>query len=260
MWLEHLATAGLTVFVYMTAIWLLSLVLRNASIIDIFWGLGFVLLAWEYWLLADGFSWRQGLVLALVSAWGVRLSAYIAIRNHGRGEDKRYARWRREGGKHWWLRSYVTVFLLQGALMLIVSTPLYLAQHAPAPDHLSLIEILAGMIAASGFLFEAIADWQLYRFKSNSANQGKVFDRGLWRFSRHPNYFGEMLVWWGLFGLAVGVPYGWIGLISPVIMTVFLLKVSGVTLLERDLKESKPAYRNYINTTNAFIPWVPKSS
>jgi steroid 5-alpha reductase family enzyme len=144
--------------------------------------------------------------------------------------------------------------------MLIVSTPLYLAQFAATPDHLSLIEILAGMIAAFGILFEAIADWQLYRFKSDPANQGKVFDRGLWRFSRHPNYFGEMLVWWGLFGLALSAPYGWLGLISPIVMTIFLLKVSGVTLLERDLKESKPAYRDYINATNAFIPWLPKSS
>ena len=144
--------------------------------------------------------------------------------------------------------------------MLIVSTPLYLAQHAATPDHLSLIEVLAATLALFGIAFEAIADWQLFRFKSNPANQGKVFDSGLWRYSRHPNYFGEMLVWWGLFGLAVNAPHGWAGLISPIVMTVFLLKVSGVTLLERDLKERKPAYREYINATNAFFPWIPKSS
>jgi len=260
MWVEHLATAGLTVLVYMTAIWILSLILKNASIVDIFWGLGFVLLAWEYFFITEGLELRRLIVVAITTLWGVRLSSYIAIRNHGKGEDKRYAKWRREGGSGWWLRSYVTVFLFQGVLMLIISAPLYFAQRAALPSALTWLDYTGLAVALLGLGYEAIADWQLFRFKQRNNNGNGVYDGGLWRFSRHPNYFGEMLVWWGLFGLAALTPNGWVAIVSPVLLTFFLLKVSGVSLLESDLKNAKPGYREYMKKTNAFIPGAPKAS
>lgn len=260
MWLEHLATAGLSVVAMMTMVWMLGVKLRNASIIDIFWGLGFVSLGWLYFVMTDGFELRRWLVLGLVTLWGLRLALYISVRNHGKGEDKRYATWRREGGKWWWLRSYVTVFLLQGLMMLVISIPLYLSQRSVLPDSLTAIDSIAVFVALAGILFEAVADWQLFHFKRDSANRGQVLSSGLWRYSRHPNYFGEILVWWGLFGLAVQTPSGWLALISPVLMTVLLMKVSGVTLLESGLKKSKPGYEDYVRRTNALIPWRPKTS
>ena len=259
MLLETLMYAVMAVLVYMTAIWMLSVVLRNASIVDVFWGLGFVILAWIYFVLTDGNDLRRGLVVGLTTVWGLRLTVHIGIRNRGKGEDKRYAKWRSEGGPLWWLRSYFTVFLLQGALMLVISAPLLAAQHGRPEAGLTLVDFASAALVLLGLLFEVIADWQLARFKQDPANDGTVCAIGLWRYSRHPNYFGEMLVWWGLFGLAALSPHGWVTLISPLLMTLLLLKVSGVTLLESDLRNSKPGYAHYIKTTNAFFPWFPRS-
>ena len=253
------ANAFLVILGLMSALWLLSLVLKNASIVDIFWGTGFVILAWVYFLLSpDGFLLRKVLTAVLVSLWGLRLSLHILARNWGKPEDFRYQVWRREAGASWWWRSFFKVFLLQGMLMWIISAPLLAAQVSPAPGRLTILDLLGLLFWAIGFFFEAVGDLQLARFKANPANKGRVMDRGVWRFSRHPNYFGDASQWWGyyLFAASAG---GWWTIFSPVLMTLLLLRVSGVTLLEKTL-ESRPGYREYIETTPAFIPWLPRKS
>lgn len=253
-----LAVSALVVLGYVTAIWLLSLALKNASIIDIFWGLGFVVLTWVYFALGDGWATRSLLISVIVTVWGLRLTAYIAYRNWGADEDKRYQRMRRNAGAAFWWRSYVTVFLLQGLLLWIISMPLLAAQNAAQPDHLRVWDLLGVGVWAIGFIFEAGGDWQLMRFKSNSANKGKVMDRGFWRYTRHPNYFGDAVQWWGFFIIAAHTTDGWITVFSPIIMTFLLTRVSGATLLERDLSKSKPGYEDYVRNTSAFIPWFPR--
>ncbi len=255
---EILLWAGLWILAYKTAIWALSVFKRDTSIVDIFWGAGFVLAAVVYYLSADGWDARKLLVLSLVAVWGLRLSVHLAVRNHGQPEDKRYRAMREKRPQAWWWRSFITVFLLQDVLLWTISLPLLSAQTADAPAAWTIWDLLGLTLWAIGFFFEATADWQLLRFKRNPANKGKVLSSGLWRYSRHPNYFGETVIWWGFFLLAVPSGQYWT-IVSPIVITVLLLKFSGVTLLEKDLKNSKPGYRQYIQETNAFIPWLPKT-
>jgi steroid 5-alpha reductase family enzyme len=255
----EVAGVGLAaVIVYMTVLWLASLALRNASIVDIFWGLGFVLVTLVYLVVGDGWSGRQALVLGLVSAWGLRLSGYILWRNHGKGEDFRYRRMRDHAGASFWWRSYLQVFVLQGLLLWVISAPLLASQHNAEPDHLAVTDVLGALVWAVGFFFEAVGDWQLARFKSDPANKGKVMRYGLWRYTRHPNYFGDATLWWGYFIIAAGTTDGWVTAFGPAIMTVLLMRVSGVALLERTLKREKPEYADYIARTSACVPWLPK--
>jgi steroid 5-alpha reductase family enzyme len=242
----------------MVALWLVSLPLRDSSIVDVFWGVGFVVLAWLYFgLTPEGPVARKLLLSVLVTVWGLRLALHILRRNWGRGEDYRYRRWREEAGDAWWWRSFFKVFLLQGVLLWVISAPLLGAQVAGGPEALGPLDYLAAIVWGVGFVFEAGGDWQLSRFKANPANRGRVLDSGLWRYTRHPNYFGDATQWWGfyLFSLAAGV---WWTVFSPVLMTVLLLRVSGVALLEKDLKDSKPGYREYVESTSAFVPMPPR--
>ena len=256
--LELLALSAAIVAASMAGLWLVSLALRNAGIVDIFWGLGFVLLAAFYFVAADGYGGRKLLVLVLVAAWGLRLSGYIFWRNRGKGEDYRYAAWReRAGGRFWWV-SLFQVFLLQGLLMWVISMPILAAQAADEPDQLTVVDLLGTAVWAVGFFFEAVGDWQLARFKANPANRGKVMRSGVWAYTRHPNYFGDATQWWGLYVIAAGAADGDWTLFSPLLMTVLLLRVSGVALLERAQVETKPQYREYIETTSAFLPWFPR--
>jgi steroid 5-alpha reductase family enzyme len=241
----------------MTLLWLVSLRIKNSSIVDIFWGTGFVIASWVYFMLTpDGFILRKLLISILVTLWGLRLSAHILRRNWGKGEDFRYQKWREEGGDKWWWQSYLQVFLLQGILMWVISVPLLAAQFYTTLNHLTFLDFLGVALWAMGFYFEAAGDFQLSRFKADPANKGKVMDRGVWRFTRHPNYFGDAAQWWGYYLIAVSAG-GWWTVFSPVLMTVFLLRVSGVTLLEKTLAD-RPGYREYIETTNAFLPWFPR--
>lgn len=258
--LVSLALVGLGVAgAYVTTVWLLSLVLRNASIIDIFWGPGFVLLAIVYALLSeDGYSGRQLLVVALTAIWGLRLGGYILWRNAGHGEDYRYQKMRENAGSAFWWRSLFTVFLLQGVILWIVAWPLLVAVHSDEPDNLTIADIIGAAVWLVGFLFEAVSDLQLARFKADPANRGKVMDRGLWRYSRHPNYFGNAALWWGLFIIAAGTPWGIATVFSPLLMTFLLTRVSGVALLERTIKKRRPEYEDYERRTSAFIPLPPK--
>jgi steroid 5-alpha reductase family enzyme len=243
--------------VLMTLLWLVSIPLRNVSIVDIFWGLGFVLVNAWYFAQGLGNPSRKLLLLVLVTIWGLRLSGYLAWRNIGKGEDFRYQQFRQSYGprRYWWY-SYFQVFLLQGALMGVIALPLAMGQ-AMDGDGLHGWDYLGTAIWLIGIIFEAGGDWQLARFKANPANKGKVLDTGLWRYTRHPNYFGDAAVWWG-YGLISVAAGAWWGIIGSLIMTGLIIKVSGVALLERSLKEEKPEYAQYIKRTSAFFPWFPR--
>lgn len=243
----------------MALLWLVSLALRNSSIVDPFWGTGFVIANWLYFALTpDGASVRKWLVAVLVTIWGLRLSIYLLWRNWGKGEDFRYRKWREEAGGRWWWQSLFKVFLLQGVLLWIISAPLVAAaQYGTAPARLTAFDLLAVVVWGIGFFFEAAGDLQLARFKANPANRGKVLDHGVWRYTRHPNYFGDATQWWAYY-LFAAVAGGWWTVFSPLLMTALLLRVSGVALLEKTLTTTKPTYREYVETTSAFIPWFPR--
>ncbi len=241
----------------MTLLWLLSLRLKNSSIVDIFWGTGFVLAGWLYFALTpDGLQLRKLLIAGLVTIWGMRLSIHVLKRNMGKPEDFRYQKWRGEAGSKWWWQSFFRVFLLQGVLLWIISAPLLAAQFYSRPQMLTALDFLGAIIWLIGFFFEAVGDYQLTRFKSRPENKGKVMDRGVWRFTRHPNYFGDSAQWWGYYLIAAAAG-GWWTIFSPILMTLFLLRVSGVALLEKTM-QTRPGYKEYIENTSAFIPWFPK--
>jgi len=256
----ELALLGLgVVVVYMTVVWLISLVIKNSSIVDIFWGPGFALLAGAYYLVApEPFAARKLLLVVLVCVWGLRLALHIGIRNHGKGEDYRYRAWREQHGSRWWWRSFLQVFMLQGVLLWVIGMPLLVVQVAPQPANLTVFDILGTLLWLVGFVFEALGDWQLVRFKADPANKGKVMRTGLWQYTRHPNYFGDAAVWWSYYVLALSVQFGFTVVFSPILMTMLLMRVSGVALLERGLKQTKPEYADYVMNTNAFFPGLPR--
>lgn len=243
------------------ATWLASVPLRDASLADRVWPLLVVLPGFAYaWSLAPDLAAgsRTTWMLALASLWALRLAAYIIWRNEGHGEDRRYAAMREKHGASFAWRSLFTVFLLQAVLAWIVSWPLLAGAAGPRP--LGAWDVLGALLALSGIAFEAVADAQLARFRADPRNAGQVLQQGLWRFSRHPNYFGEACVWWGLglMALAGAGAAGWWTLASPLLMTVLLLRVSGVTLLEQDIGERRPGYREYVLRTSAFVPLPPR--
>jgi steroid 5-alpha reductase family enzyme len=245
--------------VFLTLIWLLSLVRRDASAIDPFWGLGFIVAVVSYSLLTDGFTGRRILVIVLVCLWGLRLAVYLAWRNRGKGEDPRYQAMRAKRPSSFWWYSYFQVFLLQAFLLWIVAAPLAASQAGAKPSHFAILDYVGAAIWAVGFLFEVVGDVQLVLFRRDPANKGKVLQTGLWRYTRHPNYFGEVLIWWGVWLIAAAA-HGYWSVYGPVVITLLLLRVSGVTLLEKSLKESKPGYAEYVRRTSAFIPWPPRKS
>lgn len=240
----------------MFVLWLVSLRLEDASIVDPFWGVAFAIIAGVGYGLGHGRPERRLLALVLVTLWALRLSGYLLLRR-GHGEDHRYAAMRqRHGARFWWL-SGLMVFGLQAFLALAVSLPLLAAATRGATRPLGVLDFAGAGLWLAGLLCEAIADAQLARFKRAPGNRGQVMDRGLWRYSRHPNYFGEFLLWWGLGLVGLGAGVAW-ALLGPALLTVLLLRVSGVTLLEAALRERRPAYVDYIRRTSAFIPWRPR--
>jgi steroid 5-alpha reductase family enzyme len=255
-----LGGAAVAVAALMVGTWLVSLVLRNASIVDITWGLGFVVVAWVSALRADAASGAASVLVAMVTVWGLRLGVYLFWRNHGNGEDYRYVAMRRRWGKRFWLISLATVFVLQGALMWIVSLPVQVAHVGDARDGaLAGVALVIGLaLYAIGLLFEVVGDAQLARFKADPTNEGKVMRSGLWRYTRHPNYFGDACVWWGVGIVAQAVTGTWWALLGPLVMNILLLRVSGVALLERSLRKRKPDYAEYVRTTSAFVPRPPR--
>ena len=253
--LSNLALALLVMLV----LWLISLVKRDASIVDPYWGFGFVVLAWATFLLTGQRNTATIVLLALVTIWGVRLSAYLTWRNLREGEDRRYRAMReKHGDKFWWV-SLLTVFGFQGLIMWFVSLTFQSGMFF-STDEVPLVFIVGGgVIWAIGVFFETVADVQMVRFKSDPANVGKVLNRGLWKFSRHPNYFGDFCVWWGLYLIAAPFAPIWI-IACPLLMTFFLLQVSGVAHLEKDIGNRRPEYADYIRTTSAFFPLPPRTN
>jgi steroid 5-alpha reductase family enzyme len=247
----------------MVVLWLISIPIRNASIVDVFWGPAFAIVAMVGWWLGDGDTGRRTLLAVLTGVWGLRLGAYLALRNLGHGEDPRYARWRRrieDAGGNFTLRSLAMVFGLQGLLVIVVSLPVQAGQLAVTGEPPGLLALAGTVLWLVGFLFEAIGDWQLRRFRADPANRGKLLETGLWRYTRHPNYFGNSCLWWGLWLIACDAPGLWWTAIGPALMTVLLLKVSGVALLEQSLRESKPQYADYVRRTSSFVPWPPRGA
>ncbi|HTX78338.1 MAG TPA: DUF1295 domain-containing protein [Longilinea sp.] len=250
---------GLVILIYMTILWIASLILKNSSIVDIFWGLGFAVINWFTFFFVSGDSVAPKLLLsAIVTFWGLRLSIHILTRNAGKPEDFRYAKWRQESGNNWWWQSFFRVFLLQGILMWIISVPLVAVQSSPRNNNLNWLDGVALVLWLIGFFFEAVGDLQLARFRANPANKGQVLDTGVWQFTRHPNYFGDSAQWWGFYLIALSTGAWWT-IFSPVLMTFLLIFVSGVALLEKSMKQ-KPQYAVYMATTSPFIPWLPKKN
>lgn len=261
-WPLVLSSTALAVWGALTVLWVWSVAIRNASIIDIFWGPGFALIAVVSWLTTDGDPTRKALLLILTSLWGLRLGIYLARRNIGHGEDVRYVAMRERAenaGKNFARTSYLRVYMLQGVIMWLVSLPIQFGMMPSEPAAPGLLAILGIALFSIGFLFEAIGDWQLARFKADPTNRGQVMDRGLWRYTRHPNYFGNACLWWGLFLVAAEAGATWLTVLSPIIMTFLLLKVSGVALLEKSLAQTKPAYQDYVRRTSAFLPRPPRT-
>lgn len=251
-----LAVSGLLVVsALFTALWVASTIYRKASIVDVFWSLAFLVLAlWFLWQTPER-TLRSVLIVALVAIWAVRLAGYLAWRTAGAPEDHRYAKMREAWGSRFWWVSLFTVFWLQAFLAWIISLPLWWAITHSAESQ-PLLDALAFVLWAAGFTIKTTADAQLARFKSDQRNAGQVLQTGLWRYSRHPNYFGEAVLWWGFYGFAVSSG-GW-AILSPLLMTFLLLKVSGIPLIEPALVELRSAYAGYIRRTPAFFPWFPK--
>jgi steroid 5-alpha reductase family enzyme len=238
--------------------WVVSLVIQDVSIIDVFWGLGFV-------LVSAAAIWRHGapdrrglLIFTIVTAWAVRLALHLFLRWRRLGhEDRRYAAMRRKAGPRFALISLFTVFWLQAGVLWVVSLPLQ-AAFAAAPSVLGPLDFVGAAIALAGLIIEALADLQLTRFSRDPANQGKVLDTGLWAWSRHPNYFGDTAMWWGVFLLCISASHAWWTIIGPIVMTYFLLNVSGVPMLERKMADRRPEYADYVRRTSSFVLWPPR--
>lgn len=248
----------LVIMILMTSLWLISIFIKNVSIVDPFWGFGFVAAGVFYFVKSEGMGSGKIILISLLFIWGLRLSFYLAKRNWGKGEDFRYQKFRKDyGEKRYWWFSFFQTFLLQGVLLWLISAAILAAMYYNPGRNLNIIDYVALAVWLIGFAFEAGGDYQMGKFKSNPQNKGKVLNTGFWKYTRHPNYFGDATVWWafGLFAVASG---SYISLLCSLLMTFLLVKVSGVALLERSLKNTKSQYKEYIEKTNAFLPWFPK--
>jgi steroid 5-alpha reductase family enzyme len=238
---------------YMTAWFLISLLKKRNDIADIAWGLGFVLMAWLS-LYISGFSSKALLVNSLVTVWGLRLAWHIYLRNKGKIEDYRYLAWRKEWGKWFIPRSYLQVYLLQGLFLFLIIQPVILINKSMGA--IGILDFFGILVWMVGFYFESVGDAQLKQFVSNPANKGKIMDQGLWRYTRHPNYFGEVVQWWGIWLLALSIPNGYITIIGPLTITVLILFVSGIPMLEKKYA-GRPDWEEYKKRTSVFFPLPP---
>lgn len=248
-----LAAAGLMIIG-----WVYSLIKKDVTIADSLWGLGFVLIAWLTFFRADGFLLRKLLITGLVTVWGLRLFIHLSIRHRGKGEDPRYGLWREKHGQAFWIVSLFKVFLVQALFQWLIAMGVQYGQISDTPAHLTPLDVLGFLIWTIGIVIESFADLQLKQFLSAPANKGKIMNQKLWKYSRHPNYFGETLIWWGLFVIVLSTPWGFWTIVSPLLITYTLLKLTGVTLMEETQFGDNPEYQRYIQKTNAFIPWFPK--
>lgn len=251
-----MATAAIIILAYFFTLFVIGTLLKNNSIVDIGWGIGFVILAWILLFLRLPASLVRTSITLLVSLWGLRLFYHILKRNHGKPEDFRYVAFRKAWGKWVVPRAFLQVYMLQGALMFLIALPFILLEQESQAVNIPLF-LLGLIVFATGFAFESVGDAQLKAFLGKPENKGKIMTSGLWRYTRHPNYFGEATLWWGIFFLALSGGVTPFAVIGPVTITLLLLFVSGVPLLERSMKD-KPGYAQYAEMTSIFIPWFPK--
>lgn len=254
--MELVQQNALIVLVLMTVLWVVSVVRQDASIVDPWWSMGFLLVTANT-IRISGATPGKLLLLAMVAAWAIRLWLHILVRSRGRGEDPRYTAFRERYGpeRYWWF-SFFQVFLLQGLLVMIISAPL---QVAAAGDGAIGIALVASLVVfAAGFVIEATADAQLQSFRNDPSKRGRVLDTGLWGWSRHPNYFGDALLWWGFWLSALDQPFGWATVFAPVLMTFLLVRVSGVSMLDAHMAATKPGYAEYMKRTSSFVPVPPR--
>ena len=257
--MNYFLTLALVIFVYMSLWFLLSLYKKRNDIADVAWGLGFVLMTWTSFLISDDFGntgIRGLLVGILVSIWGLRLAWHIHARNKGKTEDYRYLAWRKEWGKWFYVRSYFQVYILQGTLLFLIVMPVLIINMNTGSEF-GWLDILGVVVWLVGFYFEAVGDAQLARFIKDPMNKGKLMQSGLWAYTRHPNYFGEVTQWWGIWLIALSVPNGWIAIIGPLTITILILKVSGIPLLEKKMVEN-PDFVEYKRKTSVFFPMPTK--
>lgn len=250
-----LAGAALIVLGWATLWFGVAVGLQRNDVADVAWGLGYVVLA-LFLALTRPVDTRDMLIYGLVTVWGLRLSLHIHLRNRGEEEDFRYRKWREEWGRWFLVRSYLQVFLLQGALLLLVASPMVVTSASVGPP-LEWVGWIGALVWAVGFFFEAVGDEQLRRFKADSATEGRIMTEGLWRYTRHPNYFGEVTLWWGIFLIALPTEFGLWALVSPVTITFLILFVSGIPMLEAKY-EGDPEWEAYRRKTSAFFPLPPK--
>ena len=251
--MEYLVSVAFVIWLYMTILFFLALIRKDNSIVDIFWGLGFIVVAAFSLVRSGNFNIQTIVMNLMVLLWGLRLSIHIFIRNRGKGEDFRYKAWR-DTWKYFVLRSYFQIFILQGIFMMIVSSPVYFVnQYSDGVFHIN--DYIGIILFLTGFYFEAVSDWQLFRFTKNPGHKGKIITTGLWSISRHPNYFGEALIWWGIGFFSLSYYQGWLLLIGPVTITLLLRFVSGVPMLEKKY-QNNPDWKEYRQKTAAFVPFV----
>lgn len=251
-----LLAAGV-IFVYMSLFFVIAMVLKDNGIVDIAWGGGFILIVIVTFIQGTPPTMRHFLVNGLVLLWGMRLALHIHARNGQRqGEDFRYANWRQTWGKTFVWRSFLQIYMLQGALLVLIAAPVIYVNVSRGPE-LGLLDMMGVLIWLVGFFFEGVGDYQMLEFKKKPEHQGKIIMHGLWTYTRHPNYFGETTMWWGLYMILLSVPGGWSAIISPLLITILLLKVSGIPMLEVKY-EGRADWEQYKKRTNAFFPWFPK--
>jgi steroid 5-alpha reductase family enzyme len=249
-------SASLTIALYMTGWFLLALKMRRNDLADVAWGPGFILVAWVTLLSNNAFTVRPILIASLITLWGLRLAWHIFQRNRGRGEDFRYKKWRDDWGKWFYVRSFLQIFMLQGLLLLMVVSPQIIVTSTDISASLNTLSFLGLAIFLVGFFFEAIGDLQLARFLAQK-DRGPIMNTGLWKYTRHPNYFGEVSLWWGIFLIGLSSPMGWLGILGPMTITILILGVSGIPMLERKYV-GNPDYEAYQKSTSAFFPLPPK--
>ena len=254
--MNYFLTLILLLFAYMSLWFVISLIKKRNDVADVAWGLGFVLMTWVSFFISDDSGVRGLIAGVLVSIWGLRLAWHIHTRNKDKTEDYRYLAWRKEWGKWFYIRSYFQVYLLQGALLFLIVMPVLLInKHSGAP--LGLLDFIGVAVWLIGFFFEAVGDAQLARFIKDAANKGKLMQSGLWAYTRHPNYFGEVTQWWGIWLIALSVPNGLLAIIGPLTITFLILKVSGIPMLEKKMAEH-PDFVAYKKRVSIFIPWKTK--
>jgi steroid 5-alpha reductase family enzyme len=256
--MNYYTSLALVLFIYMSVWFIISLFKKRNDVADIAWGLGFIILTWSSFWVRDFDSGLRGMLIGiLISIWGLRLAYHIYKRNKGKIEDYRYLAWRQAWGKWFYPRSYLQVYILQGILLFMIVLPtLVINKNLSSP--FGLLDVLGLIVWVIGFFFESVGDKQLAVFIKNPENKGKLMREGLWKYTRHPNYFGEVTMWWGIWIISLSVDMVWFSVLGPLTITVLILKISGIPMLEIKMKEN-PDFADYEKKTNKFIPLFVKN-